>query len=165
MGKRWTVPFFILKNRQGNFFPVSRNYSVQCEGLLNCLPLRMFLGCCLSSALRCPRPWELAGTRSYGLDHGASASASMGRCLWEESCLKDAAGMMCHRKRESGPRRSHEYKSKLTSPTIKMPIYQLRKTICLVKLFSHFNSALQATLLLPASLSHQIHHHIITMFR
>lgn len=51
----------------------------------------MFLGCCLLSALLCPRPSELAGTRSYGLDRGASASASRGRCLWEESCWKGAA--------------------------------------------------------------------------
>lgn len=53
----------------------------------------MFQGCCLLSVLQCPRPSELARTRSYGLDHGASASALMGRCLWEESCWKGAAWM------------------------------------------------------------------------
>lgn len=57
-----------------------------------CPPLLMFPGCCSWSALRCPRPSALAGTRSYGLDRDASAWAATGRCLWEELCWMAAVG-------------------------------------------------------------------------
>lgn len=80
-----------------------------------CLPLPTFLGCCSSSALQCPRPSELAGTHSYGPDHDASASASTGQCLWEESCWKGAVGMTVPQEGREEPRKSHEEKkSKLT---------------------------------------------------